>query len=390
MTMVKELDKTYIAPTYKRFDVVIDHGNGSIAYDENGKAYIDLSSGIAVNSFGYCDEVWKNAVKEQLNTIQHTSNLYYTKPCALLAEQLVKRTDMKKVFFCNSGAEANECAIKAARKYAMEQKGKEYYNIITLKNSFHGRTLTTLAATGQDVFHELFQPLTPGFLYADANDLTEVESLVKENPCAAIMVELVQGEGGVNALSKEFVHGIHRIAEENNLLIIDDEVQCGNGRTGTLYAYMQYDFVPDIITTAKGIGGGLPIGITMLGEKVKDIFHPGDNGSTFGGNPVVCAGALSILNRMDEAFLAEVREKSQWAFDALQGAKGVKAVTGLGLIIGVLPEDKEVSEIIQGCLEQGVLVISSHGNKIRLLPALNIPFEQWKTAIEILKKEIAR
>lgn len=390
MTSLKEMDHTYIASTYGRYDLEITSGKGSICFDENGKRYIDLASGIAVNSFGYCDEVWKEAVKKQLDTFQHTSNLYYTKPCVELAKALCERTDMKKVFFCNSGAEANECAIKAARKYAMKTKGKEYYTIITLKDSFHGRTLTTLSATGQDMFHELFQPLTPGFVYADAHDIKDVERLVKENQCAAIMVEMIQGEGGVNALDREFVKGIEKIAKENDLLIIDDEVQCGNGRSGALYAYMKYDVVPDIMTTAKGIGGGLPIGVTMLGEKVKDIFEPGDNGSTFGANPVVCAGALTILNRMDEAFLQEVEEKSAYIFDTLTNTKGVRCVTGMGLMIGIEPENKDANDVVKGCMEKGVLVITAHGNKVRLLPALNIPFDVLKEAVEILKGELEK
>jgi len=286
MTEIKKLDQEYVASTYARFPLTIVKGKGSVAYDENGEEYIDMGSGIAVNLFGYCDEVWSEAVSKQLTSLQHTSNLYYTGPCAQLAWQLCLKTGMKKVFYCNSGAEANECAIKAARKYAAETKGPEYSTIITLVNSFHGRTLTTLAATGQDHFHELFQPLTPGFVHAEADDCEGLENLVKANKTAAIMIECVQGEGGVRALSPEFVSCISKLQKEYDLVIIDDEVQAGNGRTGKLYAYMNYDLVPDVVTTAKGLGGGLPIGVTMLGEKVQNIFKPGDNGSTFGGNPV--------------------------------------------------------------------------------------------------------
>ena len=262
MTEIKKLDQEYVASTYARFPLTIVKGKGSVAYDENGEEYIDMGSGIAVNLFGYCDEVWSEAVSKQLTSLQHTSNLYYTGPCAELAEQLCLKTGMKKVFYCNSGAEANECAIKAARKYAAETKGPEYTTIITLVNSFHGRTLTTLAATGQDHFHELFQPLTPGFVHAEADDCEGLENLVKANNTAAIMIECVQGEGGVRALSPEFVSCISKLQKEYDLVIIDDEVQAGNGRTGKLYAYMNYDLVPDVVTTAKGLGGGLPIGVT--------------------------------------------------------------------------------------------------------------------------------
>ena len=385
---VKEIDKQYIANTYARFDLQLVKGKGSLVYDEAGKEYIDLGTGIAVNGFGVGDKAWKKAVVKQLDKIQHTSNLYYSEPCALLAKTLCARTGMKKVFFSNSGAEANECAIKAARKYGEIKKGKEYHTIITLKNSFHGRTITTLSATGQDVFHEHFTPMTEGFVHAAANDLDEIKTLVKTHKCCAVMIELVQGEGGVMALDKTYVQQLAALVKEEDMLLVVDEVQTGNGRTGALYAFENYGIFPDVVTTAKGLGGGLPIGATMLGKSVETLFTPGLNGSTFGGNPVCAAGALSILERIDDALLKEVREKSAYIFDMLGGAKGVKSVSGMGLMIGIETE-KDVGEVIKGCMARGVLVIKAK-NKVRLLPALNIPFKQLKKAIEIVKEEIEK
>lgn len=379
---IKNIDKTYVANTYARFPLTLVRGSGSLVYDDSDREYIDLGTGIAVNAFGVCDKEWTAAVEAQLSKIQHTSNLYYSEPCALLAEQLCIRTGMKKVFFSNSGAEANECAIKAAREYGERTKGSGYSTIVTLRNSFHGRTLTTLAATGQDVFHERFTPLTSGFVYADANDIDDVKRLVAQNKCCAVMFEVVQGEGGVIALEREFIDGLAELARSEDLLLIADEVQIGNGRSGMLYGYMNYGIKPDIFTTAKGIGGGLPIGVTVLGERVADIFEPGMNGSTFGGNPVCCAGALNILSRIDEALLCEVREKSRYIRETLSRSKGIKSVSGLGLMLGVecfRPAD----EVIAECRENGVLVIKAK-QKVRLLPALNIPWEQLEKAIKIL------
>lgn len=384
---VIELDKQYIANTYARFPVQLVGGKGSLVCDETGKEYIDLGTGIAVNSFGIADDEWKTAVIAQLDKIQHTSNLYYSEPCARLAQVLCEKTGMKKVFFSNSGAEANECAIKAARKYGELKKGKDCYTVITLKNSFHGRTITTLSATGQDVFHEHFTPMTEGFVYATANDLDEVKTLAKTHNCCAVMIELVQGEGGVMALDPDYVTALAEFTKTEDMLLIVDEVQTGNGRTGSLYAYMQYGIVPDVVTTAKGLGGGLPIGATLLGARAQDLFTAGLNGSTFGGNPVACAGALSIINRLDETLLKGVREKSEYIFNELSGAKGVVSVSGKGLMIGIECE-KDASEIIAKCMERGVLVIKAK-NKVRLLPALNIPLRQLKKAIQILKEVIA-
>lgn len=380
-----QMDKEFIANTYARFPLLIKKGKGSLVYDDKNQAYIDLGTGIAVNAFGVADKKWQKAVKKQLGKVQHTSNLYFSEPCAMLAKELCARTGMKKVFFSNSGAEANECAIKAARKYGEIKKGSEYFTIITLKNSFHGRTITTLSATGQDVFHQHFTPMTDGFVFATANDLTEMQTLVKTHKCCAVMLELVQGEGGVMPLDKEYVKAVEKLCQDEDMLLIVDEVQTGNGRTGSLYAFMQYEITPDVVTTAKGLGGGLPIGATMLGEKAEALFTPGLNGSTFGGNPVACAGALSIIKRIDDKLLADVQEKSAYIFRALQGAKGVKTVSGMGLMIGVECE-KDVSEIILRCMQRGVLVIKAK-NKLRLLPALNIPQKLLEQAINIIKEE---
>ena len=380
---IKEIDKQYVANTYARFNLEITHGSGSYAYDDEGKEYIDLSSGIAVNTFGMCDPVFINAVSEQLNKCQHTSNLYYSEPCARLAQLLCERTGAKKVFFGNSGAEANECAIKVARLWGSENKGEKYYNIITLKNSFHGRTLTTLSATGQDVFHKYFNPLTEGFLYAEANNLESVEKLLMENNCCAIMMELVQGEGGVMALDPDFVKGVSILCEKYNVLLLIDEVQTGNGRTGSLYAFQQYNVTPSVVTTAKGLGGGLPIGACLMFEGVDSVLGAGLHGSTFGGNPIACAGAISILNRIDDELLTQVKAKSKYIFDELSGAQGIKSVSGLGLMIGIETE-ADASLVISKCMERGLLPIKAK-NKVRLLPPLNIPFDLVKKSVEIIK-----
>ena len=379
---LKQTDKTYVANTYARFPVELVSGKGSLVYDESGKEYIDMGSGIGVTAFGIADDVWKAAVTAQLGKLQHMSNLYYTEPCALLAEALCEKTGMKKVFFCNSGAEANEGAIKAARKYAAEKKGPEYYTIVTLQNSFHGRTLTTLAATGQDHYHELFQPLTPGFVHAPANDLEAVKATALENNAAAVMIECIQGEGGVIALEKDFVTGLEAFCKEQDILLLVDEVQTGNGRTGTLYAYMNYGITPDVVSTAKGLGGGLPLGAVLFGEKTEFTLGAGDHGSTFGGNPVCCAGALSILSRLDDAFLAGVKEKSKLVFDTLQGKPGIEAVSGMGLMVGIKTV-KPAGDVVKACIEKGVLCLTAK-DKVRLLPALNIPEDVLKKALDVI------
>ena len=387
MTDTMNLDRSYIAGTYNRFPVEIVSGKGCIVTDADGKSYIDLTSGIGVTCFGVADETWQHAVIDQLGKVQHTSNLYYTSPDARLAKLLCEKTGMKKVFFSNSGAESNECAIKVARKWAAENKGPEYSTIITLVNSFHGRTISTLAATGQDHFHQLFQPLTPGFVHTPANDLAAFEALAAQVKPAAVMIECVQGEGGVMALEEDFVRGLAEYAKKENILLIVDEVQTGNGRTGALYSYMNYGVQPDIVSTAKGLGGGLPLGATLLGEKVENTLGPGDHGSTFGGNPVCCAGALSILERLNDDLMAEVRAKSKMAFEMFQNVPGVENVSGMGLMIGIKPV-KPAREVVLKCIERGVLCLTAK-NKIRLLPALNIPADSFKEALEILREVCA-
>ena len=380
-------DQAYVANTYRRFPVEITHGKGSLLWDTDGKRYIDMGSGIGVTAFGIADDEWQAAVTAQLAQVQHTSNLYYTEPCVALAQRLCERTGMNKVFFGNSGAEANECAIKVARKYAAEHKGAEYSTIITLQNSFHGRTLTTLAATGQDHFHELFQPLTPGFVHAPADDYEAMELLVKEHKVAGILLECVQGEGGVNTLTKEYVAKVAALCENEDIVLMIDEVQTGNGRTGHLYAYEYYGIHPDVVTTAKGLGGGLPLGAALLSEKVATVLGFGDHGSTFGGNPVCCAGAVNVIDRIDDALLADVRNKSAYVFDQLLGASGVRSVTGMGLMIGIETE-RPAADVVAECRENGVLCLTAK-HKVRLLPALNIPWDVLEEAVTVLKNACA-
>ena len=380
---IQQTDQAYVANPYKRFPVEIVSGKGSRVVDVSGKSYVDMGYGIGVTAFGFADDAWIAAVTEQLGKVQHTSNLYYTEPCAQLAKLLCEKTGMKKVFFSNSGAEANECAMKVARKYSAEKKGGDCYTIVTLQNSFHGRTLTTLAATGQDHFHELFQPLTPGFVHVPANDIDALRKCVAENKVAGILMEVVQGEGGVVPLTEEFLVAADRLAHENDIPFMIDEVQTGNGRSGKLYSYMNYPICPDIVSTAKGLGGGLPIGATLMGEKVQSVLRFDDHGSTHGGNPVCCAGAVSVVERLTEDFLAGVKEKSAYVFSALEGAPGVESVTGLGLMIGVKTV-APAGEVVRRCMEKGVLCLTAK-NKVRLLPALNIPMEDLNYAVETLK-----
>ncbi|MBR5525018.1 MAG: acetylornithine/succinylornithine family transaminase [Clostridia bacterium] len=375
---ITQLDKQYVAGTYNRFPVEIVRGKGSECWDTQGKRYIDMGTGIGVTAFGYADEAWQAAVTEQLAAVQHTSNLYYTEPCAKLAEALCTRTGMSKVFFANSGAEANECAIKVARKYAADKKGDDHHVIVTLQNSFHGRTLTTLAATGQDHFHTLFQPLTPGFVHTPANDLAAFEKVLDENKVAGVLFECVQGEGGVLNLTDEFVLGMATLCKEKDVLLMVDEVQTGNGRTGKLYAFEHYGIIPDVVTTAKGLGGGLPIGACMMSEKCATVLGYGDHGSTYGGNPVCCAGALNVISRIDDALLAGVAEREAYVRRRLAGF----TVTGRGLMLGIETQ-KPVGEVIAACREKGVLVLSAK-TKVRLLPALNIPMELLAEAMDVI------
>ncbi len=384
---IREKDQNYVAGTYRRCPVVLSHGKGSLIWDENGKEYIDMGSGIGVTSFGIADDEWQTAVASQAGKLQHVSNLYYTEPCARLAEKLCEKTGMSRVFFSNSGAEANECAIMAARKYAAEKKGPEYSTVVTLKNSFHGRTLTTLAASGQERFHELYQPLAPGFVSIDTNNVYELEAVGSNHKIAAILLECIQGEGGVIDLKKSFVNEVVEYAQAHDILIIVDEVQTGNGRTGKLYSYMNYGFQPDIVTTAEGLAGGLPLGATLLGEKVKDVFGFGDHGSTFGGNPVCCAAAITVLDRINEDLLEEVRAKSKYLFDTFRGAAGIEEVSGIGLMIG-LKTKKPSAEVAEKCMEKGVLCLTAK-DRVRLLPALNIPADVLKKAAAIIKEVCA-
>lgn len=383
----KEKDNEFVSHAYGRFDVALSSGKGSTVWDENGKEYIDFGSGIGVTAFGIADEEWKSAVEAQLDKIQHTSNLYYTKPCADLAMLLCEKTGMKKVFFANSGAEANEGMIKFARKYSFDKYGEGRKTIITLVNSFHGRTITTLSATGQDGFHTVFGPFTPGFKYCPANDIKALNDMITNDVCA-IMFECVQGEGGVLNLNEEFVHEIAKIGAEKDILIAVDEVQTGNGRTGKYFAYMNYGITPDIVSTAKGLAGGLPMGAVLFGEKLKDTVTPGSHGSTFGGNPIAAAGAISIVERIDDKFLNEVAAKGNYIRDYLGKIKGVKSISGMGLMLGIETE-KPAKEIAAECLERGLLVLTAK-TKIRLLPALNISKNELDKGLNILKEVIEK
>lgn len=383
----KEKDNEFVSHAYGRFDVALSSGKGSTVWDENGKEYIDFGSGIGVTAFGIADEEWKSAVEAQLDKIQHTSNLYYTKPCADLAMLLCEKTGMKKVFFANSGAEANEGMIKFARKYSFDKYGEGRKTIITIVNSFHGRTITTLSATGQDGFHTVFGPFTPGFKYCPANDIKALNDMITDDVCA-IMFECVQGEGGVLNLNEEFVHEIAKIGAEKDILVAVDEVQTGNGRTGKYFAYMNYGITPDIVSTAKGLAGGLPMGAVLFGEKLKDTVTPGSHGSTFGGNPIAAAGAISIVERIDDKFLNEVAAKGDYIRDYLGKIKGVKSISGMGLMLGIETE-KPAKEIAAECLERGLLVLTAK-TKIRLLPALNISKNELDKGLNILKEVIEK
>lgn len=383
MQTLTNKDKSYVANTYNRFPVEILSGKGCYFYDANGKEYIDMGSGIGVNAFGASDDEWKSAVIEQLNKVQHTSNLYYTEPCAELARLLCQKTGFKKVFFGNSGAEANECAIKIARKWAADNKGKDCFKIVTLENSFHGRTITTLAATGQEHYHELFNPLTDGFIHTPANNIEALRKTVKENNIAAVLIECIQGEGGVIPLNADFVKELENLSKEHNFLIMVDEVQTGNGRTGKLYAYMNFGLKPDVVSTAKGLGGGLPIGAALLSERVENVLGFGDHGSTYGGNPICAAAAISVINRLTDEFLADVKLKSDYVFNEFKKANGVVAVSGMGLMVGIKTE-KPAAEVVKAAIEKGVLCLTAK-DKVRLLPPLNIPMDTLKKAVDIIK-----
>ena len=380
-------DNEYVLHTYARNPIAIEKGHGLYAEGPEGQKYLDFTSGIGVNSLGYCDMTWAEAVSEQAHKLQHTSNLYYTAPCGKLAKKLCKRTGMSKVFFGNSGAEANEGAIKAARKYSFDKYGADRYNVITLVNSFHGRTIATLTATGQGVFHNYFGPFNEGFQYVKAGDIDALTEMVDRHTCA-VMLELVQGEGGVVALEPEYVQAVRALCDEKDLVLIVDEVQTGVGRTGTFLCCEHYNLQPDVVTLAKGLGGGLPIGAVVMSQKVAAHMGPGSHGSTFGGNPICAAAALNVISRLNEDVFAGVKERAAYIRKELTGAPGVKSITGLGLMIGILPEHKTAADVASACLQDGLMVLTAH-EKVRLLPPLNISYEDLAAGLAILKKHLA-
>lgn len=385
MDDIIQLDKDNIVNTYKRFNVVLTSGYGSTLIDKDGKEYIDFSTGIGTNIFGICDEEWKHAVIDQVNKIQHTSNLYYSEPQVKLAKMLCEKTGMKKVFFANSGAETNECAIKTARKYSFDKYGEGRYEIITLVNSFHGRTIATLTATGQDVFHKYFGPFVDGFKYVHANDIAELDATITDKTCA-IMIETVQGEGGVNALDPEFIKHIDKVCKEKDLVFIVDEVQTGNGRTGYLYSYMEYGVSPDVVTTAKGIAGGLPFGAILFSEKTEKTLGYGEHGTTFGGNPIAAAAGYSVVSRIDDKLLDHVKECRKIIEEELSSAKNIVSISGKGLMVGVgLKDGISAAEIVSEGIEKGVICLTAK-TKVRLLPPLNITFDDLRKGLKILKE----
>lgn len=384
---IQQNDKKYIMQTYGRFPVALAKGKNATVWDEDGKEYIDFSSGVGVNCLGYCDEQWSNAVAEQAHTIQHLSNYYYNPLQTELAKQLCEITKLAKVFFTNSGAEANECAIKLARKYSFDKYGKERTEVLSLNNSFHGRTITTLSATGQEVFHNYFFPFTPGFTFADANNIESVKNNITKNTCA-VMIELIQGEGGVLSLDKKFVKELAALCKENDLLLIIDEVQTGVGRTGSFYAYEQYEITPDVLTTAKGLGGGSPLGACLCTKKFENVLTPSTHGTTYGGNPMACAGALVVLKRVaNEAFLKQVTEKGNYFKTELEKIEGVLEVRGKGLMIGVVLEKDNAKDVALLCNKNGLLAITAK-NLLRFLPPLTITYDEIDKGLEILKKYI--
>ncbi len=383
--IVKQTEEENMMHVFKRVPVVLESGCGAVAYDIDFKKYIDFTSGIGVNALGFANGSWIDAVEKQLDLAQHTSNIYYNTTQIQLAEILCMKTGLSKVFFANSGAEANECAIKLARKYGSDKYGTNHTHIVTLENSFHGRTITTLAATGQESFHKYFMPFTEGFSYAKANDIESIKNTVTDDTCA-VMIELIQGEGGINPLDKEFVTGLAEFCKEHDILLIVDEVQTGVGRTGKLFCYENYGITPDIITSAKALGGGLPLSACLCNDHLKDVMTYGTNGTTFGGNVVACAGAMKIIDIVsDEQFLEEVREKGEYMRNRIQEMNGVKEVRGLGLMIGIVIENGSASEIQEKCAENGLLVLTAK-NLIRLLPPLNIEYMDIDEGLDILEK----
>lgn len=383
---IRQYDKDYIMPTYGRFDMVAVRGEGARVYDENDREYIDFSSGIGVSSLGYGDSEWAKAVADQAATLAHISNLFYSKPMELVAKKLIEASGLSKVFFGNSGAEANECAIKLARKYSFDKYGENRNTIITLRQSFHGRTLTTLSATGQDVFHNFFFPFTEGFRYAAANDIDALKAELDDTVCA-IMMEGIQGEGGVFPLTDEYVSAVAAICAEKDILLIFDEVQTGIGRTGKMFCFEHFSAVPDIVTLAKGLGGGLPIGACLCNEKLALTMGAGTHGSTFGGNPVSCAGANAVLDRVGNAdFLANVTKKGEYIRAKITQANipAVKAVRGKGLMIGIDIGEHSPKQVVKTAVENGLLVLSAGKSAVRLLPPLVITYEEIDKGLAIL------
>lgn len=382
----------HVMSTYGRYPLVLEKGEGRSALGEDGKSYIDFGSGIGVNSLGYCDDDWADAVCKQARAVQHTSNYYYTKVQADFAAKLSEVTGYDRMFFGNSGAEANECAIKIARKYSFDKYGKDAkrYNIITLANSFHGRTLATLSATGQDVFHNYFFPFLEGFINAEANNTADLRNKIDSagNTVCAVMIEFVQGEGGVNPLDRAFVNEVFKICAEKDILVIADEVQTGAGRTGTFLTSEQYGVKPDITTLAKGVAGGVPVGVCLADEKCGGVLTKGTHGSTFGGNPLACAGGLAVVNKVSsEGFLEEVRAKGEYFRKKLAEIPEVEGVDGLGLMMGIRFKDKSAAEVCGKCFENGLLVLTAK-EKLRLLPPLNITYDEIDTGIEILRRSL--
>ena len=381
---IKNEEQNYMMHTYGRFNAAVVSGKGATAKDESGKEYIDFTSGIGVNCLGYCDDGWVKAVASQAATIQHISNLYYSPLQTEVSKKLCELTGMDKVFLCNSGAEANECAIKIARKYSFDKYGKGRQKILTLVNSFHGRTVTTLAATGQDVFHNYFFPFTEGFDYVTANDAEDLEGKLGEDVCA-LFIELVQGEGGVMPLSDEFVSAAAKLCQEKDILLMIDEVQTGMSRTGTVYCYEQYGIKPDVITSAKGLGG-VPIGACICSEKLSGVMTAGTHGTTFGGNPIACAAAKEVLSRVTtKEFLEEVNKKGAYIREKLSALPNVREIRGKGMMIGIVTEKNNAKEIAVKCVENGLLILTAK-DLLRLLPPLNISYEEIDKGIEILSR----
>ncbi|WP_313529916.1 acetylornithine/succinylornithine family transaminase [Anaerotignum sp.] len=378
---IQQKDQEYIMHTYGRYPVALDHGKNATCYDTNGKEYIDMTSGIGVNALGFSDKGWIDAITAQLHKLQHTSNLYYTTPCGEVAKLVCEKSGMKKMFFANSGAEANEGVIKAARKYSFTKYGHGRNTIIALENSFHGRTMATLSATGQDAYHNYFFPFVNGFVFAKANDLEDTISKLTGDVCAIIM-EMVQGEGGVLPLDKEYVKAIYDICKEKDILFIVDEVQTGVGRTGSFFSYQQFGIQPDLVSCAKGLGGGLPIGGVLFGEKTENCLVAGDHGSTFGGNPVVCAGSIEILNRLNDEFLADVKKKGEFLRKEISSMPHVTDIAGMGMMLGI-SLDVDTKEVIQKCLDSGLMVLSAK-TKVRLLPPLTITRKELEKGLTIL------